>query len=283
MGIQTLQDAVAYNAGTLTGSSILAHNTVIVWFAPVDSYDGTVNFEVSVDGTTFFPALATNLSTGAAATTVASPASDVLYAVAVPAQCQLRARMSGGTQGSLSVSAIATTYDFSSTSSGTSAVTVANGADVAMGSTTDAGVSTDANGTVSAKLRGLIILLVNFLSRFPASLGQKAMTASLPVVIASDQSALALNKIQGAANVAVAQLATSTSAATLVAARATRRGVTIRNHDTSISVYVGPATVTASNGLLLKAGESVYVTWVGLIQVIAASGTPTVGTWDEWD
>lgn len=86
----------------------------------------------------------------------------------------------------------------------------------------------------------------------------------------------------GATNVAVGQVTTSTSAATLVVARPTRRGVTIRNQDTSISVYIGPATVTAGSGLLLKAGESIYVTWTGLIQVIAASGTPAVATWDEY-
>lgn len=48
--------------------------------------------------------------------------------------------------------------------------TIANGADVAEGSTTDAAVSTDANGTVSAKLRGLIVLWVNYLTRVPAAL-----------------------------------------------------------------------------------------------------------------
>ena len=55
------------------------------------------------------------------------------------------------------------------------------------GAVTDAGVSTDANGTISAKLRGLIILMVDFLTRFPAALGLTTMANSLPVVMASDQ------------------------------------------------------------------------------------------------
>ena len=50
-------------------------------------------------------------------------------------------------------------------------VAVADGGDVTMGATTDAAVTTDANGTVSAKLRGLVVLFVNFLSRLPAALG----------------------------------------------------------------------------------------------------------------
>lgn len=41
------------------------------------------------------------------------------------------------------------------------AVTIADGADVAEGSTTDAAVVTDVNGTVSAKLRGLVKIAAN--------------------------------------------------------------------------------------------------------------------------
>jgi pyridoxine/pyridoxamine 5'-phosphate oxidase len=89
--------------------------------------------------------------------------------------------------------------------------------------------------------------------------------------------------VQGAANLVSTRTAASTAAATLVAARPTRRRVVIKNLDATITVYVGPATVTAANGMELKAGESLVLTWVGLIQVIAASGTPAVHTCDEWD
>lgn len=70
---------------------------------------------------------------------------------------------------------------------GGGAVTIADGADVAEGATTDAAVVTDTTGTVSGKLRGLVKWAFE---RMPASLGQKATAASLPVVIASDQSAI---------------------------------------------------------------------------------------------
>lgn len=72
---------------------------------------------------------------------------------------------------------------------GGGAVTIADGADVAEGATADAAVVTDTTGTVSGKLRGLVKWAFE---RMPASLGQKAMAASLPVVIASDQSSLAV-------------------------------------------------------------------------------------------
>jgi len=60
---------------------------------------------------------------------------------------------------------------------------IVDGADVAEGATADAAVITDTTGTVSGKLRGLVKWAFE---RMPASLGQKAMTASLPVTIASD-------------------------------------------------------------------------------------------------
>jgi hypothetical protein len=49
-------------------------------------------------------------------------------------------------------------------------MTAANGADVTQGAIADAAVDTDTTGTVSGKLRGLVKLLVNLLSRLPAAL-----------------------------------------------------------------------------------------------------------------
>ena len=92
-----------------------------------------------------------------------------------------------------------------------------------------------------------------------------------------------VDKVQGAANMANNQVATSVTAATLVAARATRRSVVIKNMDSLITVYIGVATVTTANGLPLLAGESVSIDWVGLIQVIAASGTPVVAYSETYD
>lgn len=63
-------------------------------------------------------------------------------------------------------------------------VTVASGDDVTEGATADAAVITDATGTVSGKLRGLVKWAFE---RMPAALGQTTASASLPVVLASDQ------------------------------------------------------------------------------------------------
>jgi hypothetical protein len=87
----------------------------------------------------------------------------------------------------------------------------------------------------------------------------------------------------GAANYANGQVTASGTAQTLVAGNATRRSVVIRNLDTSLSVYIGAATVTSGNGFLLKAGESISIDTVALIQVIAASGSPVVAYMQTYD
>ncbi len=69
------------------------------------------------------------------------------------------------------------------------------------------------------------------------------------------------------------QVAATNVAATLVAARATRHSVTLRNLDATNSGFVGLATVATTNGMLLQALESMSVDFTGLIQVITATGT----------
>lgn len=66
---------------------------------------------------------------------------------------------------------------------------IASAASPDIGAVADAAIITDTTGSLSAKLRGLVKWAFE---RMPASLGQKAKAASLPVVIASDQDALAV-------------------------------------------------------------------------------------------
>jgi len=72
---------------------------------------------------------------------------------------------------------------------GGGAVTVADGADVTQGAIADAVITAGAAGTVSAKLRAISRDVGSILTNTPA-LGQAAMAASAPVVIASNQSAV---------------------------------------------------------------------------------------------
>lgn len=71
------------------------------------------------------------------------------------------------------------------------ASTTADGADVTQGAIADVAVDTDTTGTVSGKLRGLVKLMVNLLSRWPAVLGAggglkvDGSGTALPVTVAS--------------------------------------------------------------------------------------------------
>lgn len=93
-----------------------------------------------------------------------------------------------------------------------------------------------------------------------------------------------ITTFKGAANIAVAQITATGTAATLVVARATRRSVLFRNTHATASCWIGPATVTAANGFKLGPGESCPFTWVGLLQIIDDGAThPVVHIADEYD
>lgn len=87
----------------------------------------------------------------------------------------------------------------------------------------------------------------------------------------------------GATNLTVSRATASTTAATLAVARPTRRSILIRNLDPAITIYVRSAIVTSANGFPILPGEGIPFSWVGLIQVIAASGTPAYAVADEYN
>jgi hypothetical protein len=136
------------------------------------------------------------------------------------------------------------------------------------------------------KTRIFLLSTFYFLLCAIAAHGQSVVSVNNPVTrpvpvkqVAGGSGAPAI----GAAHEANSQVATSTTAGTLVIARATRTSCLVRNLDASINVYIGAATVTSGNGMLIKPGESVVISGVTLWQVIAASGTPTVAVIDEYN
>lgn len=157
-------------------------------------------------------------------------------------------------------------------SSSKAAVKLADGDDSTLGAKADSAATSD-TGTFS-----LIALFKRLLQGITTLQGQ------LPSALTSGGYLKTAPQTQvGAANLATGQVTTSGTAGTLVSSRTTRRSVTVKNVDSTITVYVGPATVTTSNGFEIKAGESKTFTWTGTIQVIAASGTPVVHYADEYD
>lgn len=108
------------------------------------------------------------------------------------------------------------------------------------------------------------------------SAGNEAGAAGAPLVAS-------IAAQPGAANLNIVRQTSTASAATLLVARATRRSAVIRNLDAANSVWVGPATVTTANGFEIKAGESVPITWVGLLQIIDNGSHAAVAVADEYD
>ena len=98
-----------------------------------------------------------------------------------------------------------------------------------------------------------------------------------------DTSRLRKSAIPGADNFATGQVTLSTSAALVKAANAARRALIVKNIDASIVVYIGVTGVTSANGMELDAGESISVNTNDAVYAVAASGTPKVAYWEEYD
>jgi hypothetical protein len=168
--------------------SINSQGTATTMFAVTGSWTGTLVFEGSVDGTNFVAVSAENTSTG---TLVASTTANGTFSVSSAGYQLVRIRGNTVATGSAAI-AINAAVGLQGVSvdaplptgsnviggvtiSGTPAVTVSSGT-VTANLGTIAGVATE---TTLSSLNGKF-----------GSLGQKAMTGSAPVVIASDQSAI---------------------------------------------------------------------------------------------
>lgn len=112
---------------------------------------------------------------------------------------------------------------------GGGAVTIADGADVTQGAQADGAVTSDVGGSVSGKLRGLVKWAFE---RMPAALGQTTMANSLPVAIASNQSAVPIS---------AASLPLPTGAATAA-------GQLPNSHDVTVDNGAGAAAVNIQDG-----------------------------------
>jgi len=80
----------------------------------------------------------------------------------------------------------------------------------------------------------------------------------------------------------IVQVATSTTSAAAVAARANRHSVTFKNAGASTIYISDSATCTSSNSMPLLAGESWTVRTVIAYSCLAASGTPTLVVEEEY-
>ena len=86
----------------------------------------------------------------------------------------------------------------------------------------------------------------------------------------------------GSDQIDTGQVSPTNVAATLIAARATRRAVLFVNQG-SVDVYVGPATVTTANGFVIKPNASLTLNTTALVQAITSSGTGTIHYVEEFE
>jgi hypothetical protein len=108
-----------------------------------------------------------------------------------------------------------------------------------------------------------------------------AITAGSGTTVATDERtvnsvAVQVQRVdeQGSTAIATGQVVVTTTAATFLAARDTRKRVIIRNNS-STDAWIGPATVTTANGFRVEVGCSLTLYTTALIQAIIASGTMT--------
>jgi len=115
------------------------------------------------------------------------------------------------------------------------------------------------------------------------------ITAGTGTVIGTDERTINSVAVQvqrmdeiGSSALANGQVAPTSSAATLVAARDTRKRLILENVGQT-AVWIGIATVTTANGLMLPIGASITLRTTALVQAITASGTGSVAYIEEYD
>jgi hypothetical protein len=186
--VETVLQTAATASGNGTSMDVSGYGTAIFHIVSSVAMSGgtTVNFEATCDDTNW---VAVSAQKSGTATTATTATADGDYRADVTAFKSIRARISAYSAGTTTI----TGYGTNSTATfiaSAGAVTIADGADVAQGTTTDASTA----NTVIGRLKKLLSVL-------PAALGSATSANSLPVVIASDQAAVAVagNVASGAA------------------------------------------------------------------------------------
>lgn len=87
----------------------------------------------------------------------------------------------------------------------------------------------------------------------------------------------------GAPNIAVNRVTAGVASGVLVAARATRRSVLVRNTDEDNSAYIGTGVVTSGNGFPLKAGESISIDTTAALNCIRATADVSLAYVEVYD
>lgn len=115
-------------------------------------------------------------------------------------------------------------------------------------------------------------------AKLPATLGQKAMAASMAVVLASDQSGVPTTAV-GNATPTLTNVAGSVSSVTLLASNANRRGASLWNDSTSVCYVKFGSTASATSATVKLVADAYYevpFSYTGIITGIWVAATGSV-------
>lgn len=182
---------------------------------------------------------------------------------------------------------------------GGGAVTIASGADVVEGSTTDTSSSNTVFGVlkaIKAAVQGTLAVSgtfwqatqpVSVADGSQVTLGAKADTPSTGLFGAGAASVVNVlkaiaNRFIGTPNWTTSQVSVTTTSVTLLAANTTRAQVVIINSDATNPIYISSVTpATTANSIKLTAGQSITLRNVNNIYAIATGATVTAMVSEE--
>jgi hypothetical protein len=177
---------------------------------------------------------------------------------------------------------------------GGGAATIADGADVAQGTTTDAADTSGATGTLMSKIRGLVQLFakafnlatplrIDPTNATTMNVNQAQVAGQTPALNAGTSGAGTPRVVEATAAVAnISQVSVGATATLILAANPNRIKLRITNVGTT-AVYIGGSGVAVATGDLLPgiAGFPWYSRFEGAVYGIAATGSQTVTVYEE--
>lgn len=116
-----------------------------------------------------------------------------------------------------------------------------------------------------------------------------AITAGSGTQVATDERTIAGSGVHvqrtgeiGSTAIAYGDVNPTTTATLIVAARDTRKVAQLYN-DSTVTVYIGDASVTSSTGMPLDENGSIVIPWTGAIYGRTASGTGSIRYQEFYD
>lgn len=140
--------------------------------------------------------------------------------------------------------------------------------------------SDTASSGLNGRLQRIAQRLTSLIGLFPGSLGQKTMTASLAVVIASDQSSIPVTAATAGTGT-LSNVVSANTSTTLLAQNTSRKGFILYNDSNQICRVAFAGTASATSFTLLMQPNALYVSdilYTGIITGIwaAANGNMRV-------